>query len=207
MRVLEDLFDAPRRQSQAHESLTLAKALEEQSLLQRVTLHDEEAFDTLYTRYVPRVQGYLARRSWPSDLMDEVIQDVMLVLWQHAERVPPGVPLMAWLCGVARHKAQKALARASAPPVSQVLYEHIDLNEPEAVFLSQENGRALTRALTTLPLGERTALELMVYQGYSHKEIAAVTGDPVSTVRTRVSRARQHLRARVATLDSSLSSP
>ncbi len=64
----------------------------------------------------------------------------------------------------------------------------------------------LTRTLATLPLGERIALELLVYQGCSHQEIAALTGDPVSTIRTRVSRARQRLRARLATLDSGISS-
>jgi RNA polymerase sigma-70 factor (ECF subfamily) len=131
----------------------------------------------------------------------------MLVLWQDAERVPPAVSLMAWLCGVARHKARKALARASAPPISHARHAHIDADAPEFVLLRQEYGRTLRHALDTLPLCERTALELLVYQGCSHQEIAAVTGTPVSTVRTRVSRARQRLRARTAKLDNGTSPP
>jgi RNA polymerase sigma-70 factor, ECF subfamily len=180
---------------------------DEGELLCRIAMQETQAFDTLYACYAPRVRGYLSRGSCPPDLIDEVMQDVMLVLWQQAARVPPGVLLIAWLCGVARHKAHKALARASASPVLQAMHENVDHDEPEAVCLRREQVRVLIRSLATLPLGERTALELLVYQGCSYQEIAAVTGHPVSTVRTRVSRARQRLQARAVTLDRSIASP
>jgi RNA polymerase sigma-70 factor (ECF subfamily) len=185
----------------------MASQEDDSNLVRHIIAQDQQAFNLLYGRYAPRVRGYLTCRLRLPDLIDEVLQDVMLVLWQHAERVPPDVPLIAWLCVVARHKAHKALARASAAPVSQALHESIDHDEPEAVFVRQEHVRILTRALATLPLGERIALELLLYQSCSHQEIAALTGDPVSTVRTRVSRARQRLRARLAALDSDISSP
>ena len=182
---------------------------DERALLSRAVMQETQAFDTLYACYAPRVRGYLSRSRGPClpDLIDEVLQDVMLVWWQQAVRVPSSVPLMAWLCGVARHKAHKALARVSALPVWQALHENIDHDEPEAMYLRREQIRALTRALATLPLGERTALELLVYQGCSSQEIATVTGHPVNTVRTRVLRARQRLRARAATWDRGIASP
>jgi RNA polymerase sigma-70 factor (ECF subfamily) len=62
-------------------------------------------------------------------------------------------------------------------------------------MLRREHGRHVARAVDTLPITERTALTLRVEQGWSYQDIAAATGDPVSTVRTRVSRARQRLRA------------
>lgn len=179
----------------------------ERELLGRVARQDLQAFDTLYAACAPRVQGYLARGPCPSDLIDEVLQDVMLVLWQRAARVPPDVPLVAWLCGVARHKTRHALARISAPPVSQESPDHLDHDEPEAVMLRQERGHVLKGALATLPPCERRALELRLYQSCSHREIAALTGHPVSTVRTQVARARQRLRARIDALDSDGSSP
>ena len=173
----------------------------ERELLCRVAVQEPQAFDTLYARYAPRMRGYLVRSLCPSDLIDEVIQDVMLVLWQYAARIPPGVSLMAWLCGVARHKARKACARASRPLGWHADYQPGAADDPEAVLLRQEHVRTLLRTLATLPPGERAALELRVYQGCSHQEIATLTGEPVSTVRTRVSRARQRLRARIATGD------
>lgn len=201
MSVRDDLGDARQQPNQTPANPALAIASEEQHLLQQVTLHDEEAFDALYVRYGPQVRRYLSRRLNRHELIDDVLQDVMLVLWQHAGKVPKTVPLGAWLCGVARHKASKVVARVAAPPRSQASYANREEDEPEAVILRQEHGRTLARALAALPLRERTALELLVYHGYSRGDIAAVTGDPVSTVRTRVSRARHRLQARVAAVD------
>ena len=146
-------------------------------------------------------QLFFARLLRQPELSDEVLQDVMLVLWQRAATIPPTVPLGAWLCGVARRKASKAVARVAARPLLQATHVNRDEDEPEAVVLRQEYGRLLARALATLPLRERTALELLVYQGYSRVDIAAVTGAPVSTVRTRVARARHRLRARIASAE------
>ena len=177
---------------------------DERDVLCRVAMQDQQAFATLYKRHAPRVLGYLACRLPSPDLIDEVLQDVMLVLWQRAVQVPPSVPLVAWLCGVARHKAQKALARAAAPPTTQAQLESTDYESPEAVALHREHVHTLAAALDTLPRCERIALELLAYQGYTPQEIATLMDAPVSTVRTWVSRARQRLRARIARLDHDL---
>jgi RNA polymerase sigma-70 factor (ECF subfamily) len=136
----------------------------------------------------------------PPELSDEVLQDVMLVLWQRAAQVPPHVPLIAWLSGVARHKALKARARMGTPAVVPTAPESLDYEEPEAVALRREHLLMLTAALDRLPRSERMALELLAYQECSPQEIAMQTGVPVSTVRTWVSRARQRLRAYVSVI-------
>jgi RNA polymerase sigma-70 factor (ECF subfamily) len=151
-------------------------------LLRRVADQEQHAFNTLYTRYAPRVRAYLARRLRQSDLIDDVLQEVMLVLWQHAARVPATVSLIAWLYGIARRKAQKAWVRTAIPPLPRTIHEDIDLDEPEVQLLRQEYGCMLTRALEALPLYERTALLLLVRQGCSPQEIAVATGVPASTV-------------------------
>jgi RNA polymerase sigma-70 factor (ECF subfamily) len=202
MRVLENVVEAPPRQNQRQAKPALVITPEEQLLLQRVTLHDEEAFDALYARYAPRLQSYLSRRLGRHELIDDVFQEVMLVLWQHAAKVPRTVPLVAWLCGVARHKTLKALAYASASPVSQATDENIDADNPEIGLLRQEDGDTLARVLDALPHGERMAIQLVLSQGWSYQEIAAVTGDPVSTIRPRVWRACQRLRTLIVALES-----
>jgi len=179
---------------------------DERELLSRVASQDEQAFTILHARYAKTVCGYVVRRLGQADLVDDVLQEVMLVLWQRAAKIPPTVPLGSWLCGVARYKIFKVLARASRPTASEMTDKSIDNDEPENVFLRQEHGVTLERMLDTLPHGERTAIKLL-FQGYSYQEIAAETGDPVSTVRTRVLRARQRLQARVSTLDRGISSP
>jgi RNA polymerase sigma-70 factor (ECF subfamily) len=168
-------------------------------LLRQVAAQEQHAFNTLYNRYAPHVRNYLTRRLHQPELIDDILQEVMLVLWQHAERVPATVSLLAWLYGIARHKAQKAWTRTATPPLPRSEHETVDRDAPEVQLLRQEYGCILNRALDALPLYERTALMLLVRQGYSPQEIAIATGVPASTVRTRMARARQRLRTYVTT--------
>ena len=203
MKVLNDRVEILQPQTPTWANLASAMTAEELGLLQRVTLHDEEAFDVLHVRYAPQVRRYLSRRLDRHELIDDVLQDVMLVLWQHAAKVPQTVPLVAWLCGIARHKMFKALAPTSTSPIAKAASESIDADDPERVLLRQEHEDILARLLDALPLGERTAITLVLVQGCSYQEIAALTGDPVSTIRTRVSRACQRLRMRIAVWEQS----
>lgn len=75
---------------------------EERALLDRVAGQDPQAFVLLYTRYAARVRRYLRRRLGPTDLVDEVLQEVLLVLWQQPSACPPTVPLLP-RGGLARH--------------------------------------------------------------------------------------------------------
>jgi RNA polymerase sigma-70 factor, ECF subfamily len=170
----------------------------ERALLDRVALQDQHAFAMLYARYAAPVRRYLLRCLSQADLVDDVLQEVMLVLWQRPSACPPTVPLIAWLCGIARHKARKAMRRATTPPESPSTPLDSDWDDPARVVLDQEATRCLTRALDTLPFYERTTLGLLVHQGCSYQDIAAQMDIPISTVRTRVSRACHRLRTHVA---------
>jgi RNA polymerase sigma-70 factor (ECF subfamily) len=189
---------APDIQSLCLSDKPLGWETDDRDLLDRIAAQDQQAFDTLYNRYAPRVSRYLIRFLGSSDLIDDILQEVMLVLWRRPHQCPPTVGLGGWLCGVARNKARKAVTRRSTPPAPSFPSPDINEDEPEGVMMRREHGRHVARAVDTLPISERTALTLLVEQGWSYQDIAAATGDPVSTVRTRVSRARQRLRASFA---------
>jgi RNA polymerase sigma-70 factor (ECF subfamily) len=131
----------------------------------------------------------------------------MLVLWQRPSACPPTVPLTAWLCGIARHKARKAVTRAATPLALPRQPLDSDADDPAHVMLGQESAHRLARALDTLPFYERTALQLLVHQGCSYQDIAVLMGTPISTVRTRVSRACHRLRSHVVAVDAALPRP
>ena len=177
------------------------------ALLQRVAAQDRQAFDILYARYAPRLQHYLAHRLNDAALAEDVCQDVMLVVWQQAERVPASVPLWAWLCGIARHKVHKVWARTSSRALAPAEPADSQVAAPDVLLLQQETGRVLDQALDTLPFYERTALRLLVQQGCAYPDIAAAMGTSLSTVRTRLWRACQRLRAHVVAVDAAPSRP
>jgi len=172
------------------------------ALLQRVAAQDRQAFDAVYARYVPRLRHYLTRLLDDPARAEDVCQDVMLVVWQQAARFPATVPLWAWLCGIARHKARTARARPASRALAPAGPADRQAAAPEVLLLRQEAGRVLEQALDTLPFYERTALRLLVQQGCSYPEIAAVMATPISTVRTRLWRACHRLRAHVVAGDA-----
>jgi len=174
----------------------------EQALLSRVACQDPHAFAQLYARSAPPVRRYLRRYLGHTDLVDDVLQDVMLVLWQRPSACPPTVSLTAWLCGIARHKARKALRRGSMSPGLPLTPLDSDGHDPARVVLGQEAERRLAVALDTLPFYEQTTLRLLVQQGCSYQEIAMLMDTPISTVRTRLWRACHRLRAHVVAEDA-----
>ena len=91
------------------------------------------------------------------------------------------------------------MTRATTPP--ELPRPPLDSAEddPARVVLDQESARCLARALDTLPFYERTTLRLLVHQGCSYQDIAVQMDIPISTVRTRVSRACHRLRAHAVT--------
>ncbi len=55
-------------------------------------------------------------------------------------------------------------------------------------------GERVRRALRALPESQREAMTLAYYGGYTQREIAALTGTPIGTVKTRMHRAMHNLR-------------
>jgi RNA polymerase sigma-70 factor (ECF subfamily) len=179
---------------------------DDRALIGRVAQKDRQAFETLYYHYAPRLGSYLSRLLKQRDLVEEVINDVMLVVWQNAARFDPSRRLSTWLFGIAHHKALKALARSSkqrfdlpldphGPPDDSEEphdYPH-DPHNPEQTMLHQDLSRTLSRALEALSPEHRAVVELAFYEEFSYQEIATITGCPVNTVKTRMFYARKRL--------------
>lgn len=170
-------------------------------LIHRVAQHDRQAFEVLYHRYARKLARYLSRLLRRPELVEEVLDDVMLVVWQNAPRCDPTGRFSTWLFGIAHHKALKALARSvNKPlPLGRASYEEASAQEnPESMVLHQELRGILAHALATLSVAQRAVVELACSQEYSYQEIAQITGCPLNTVKTRMFHARRRLAAALA---------
>jgi RNA polymerase sigma factor (sigma-70 family) len=166
-------------------------------LLRRVAGHDREAFEALYRAYHPRLQRYLSRYLRSSGAIEDVIHEVMLAVWQQADRFREASRVSTWIFGIAYHKALEELRRASNRPFA-VPSERLELSSPPVE--SHPGLRvALEQALARLPEEQRTAVELTYIQGHSYPEIARLMDCPVNTVKTRMFHARRKLRGMLAT--------
>jgi RNA polymerase sigma factor (sigma-70 family) len=170
-----------------------APEADDQILIRRVAARDPHAFEQLYQRYARRLRGYLRRLLPRQVLPEDVLTEVMLLVWHQAARCDPSKPLVAWLFGVARHKALEARRAARTRPTPPPAAAESVADALEIRVADQELARTVTQALAALPPAERQVVELTYYYDLSYPEIAALVGCPVNTVKTRMARARQRL--------------
>jgi len=167
-------------------------------LLLRVSQGDREAMRLLYGAYCRRLSRFLSRTLRDGRLVEEVVNDTMLIVWQHAAEFRGASRPSTWILGIAYRRALKALDRQSAADRHQVAPMRTTGAEEGAVesLLEQtERDEWLAAGLQRLSSEHRMALELTYFVGLSCEEVAEVVGCPVGTVKTRVFYARQQLRA------------
>ncbi|MGE3537473.1 MAG: RNA polymerase sigma factor [Candidatus Tectimicrobiota bacterium] len=163
--------------------------------MRRVAARDRQAFELLYQRYYTRLSGYVAKFLQRRELVEEVLNDVMLVVWSRAERFNYTSRLSTWIFGIAYNKILQTL-RDHTPPTPEETAQAAAMLAPEApdeAWKRHELRQSLGRALQTLSVEQRSAIELTFYYGFSCQEIADIMQCPVNTVKTRLFHARKRL--------------
>lgn len=172
------------------------QSAEELTLLAAVADGDEQAFRRLYLIYHRRLGGFLMRITGRLDLTEELINDIMFVVWRKAGSFRHESRVSTWIMGIAYRQAMKALRRRPASPAPAMFADDREL--PETASLDgadrRETREWIERALAVLPLQQRMAIELAYFMGYSCEEIARLAKCPVGTVKTRMHHARIRLR-------------
>ena len=156
---------------------------------------DKAAFAALFRHFAPRVKGYLMKSGASAALAEECAQDVMATLWQKAHLFDPARASVAtWVFTIARNRRIDALRRARRPePEALDWGPETEPDQADIYELAQEN-RLLGAALAELPEKQRALIERAYYGDLSHSEIAAETGLPLGTIKSRIRLALDRLR-------------
>ena len=159
-----------------------------------------EAFGELFERHSNRVYAHCFTRTGSWSMAEDLTSVVFLEAWRRREEVRfSGESALPWLLGVANNatrNAQRTLRRhnlllAKLPPAG----EEADIAVDAAARVDQERlAQHLLCAMGGLRQSEREVLALCDWAGLSYSEAAVAMGVPEGTVRSRLSRARQHLR-------------
>ena len=147
---------------------------------------DEQAMGQLYDRYSGIVYSVALRVLNESSAAEDVLQEVSLQLWRN-----PGAfdanrgSLGAWLAVIARHRSIDLLRKRRPESGVEDVMIAIDTEMEDEAARKQlaERARAV---MQTMPAEQRSALELAFFQGLTHSEIAAKTGEPLGTIKTRI---------------------
>ena len=172
-------------------------------LLSRIRAGDRTAVDDLYERF-RRPAFALARRILVDDsLAEDVLQEVFLSVWRDPSAYDRARgSFSSWLLSVVHHKAVDAVRREESQRRRQNLAEE-DFALDEAGATRDVEEEAWTRvvadqvrsALQMLSEPQREALTLAYYGGYTQREVAALTGTPLGTVKTRMLVGMRRLKA------------
>jgi RNA polymerase sigma-70 factor (ECF subfamily) len=165
--------------------------------MERVCQRDESALSELYDRYAGMLTSVLTRIVRDDQAAEEILQDVFYQLWRAPERFDGSRgSLPGWLMVISRNRAISRLRKKNPAAGGEELNEGavaLPFNLESEV--SQKQLLGLVRgALETLPGEQRAAVELAYFEGMTHSEIAARTGDPLGTVKTRLRTAMETLR-------------
>ena len=165
-------------------------------LLLAVAERDMGAFRTLYDRHAGWLAIRLARRCNDRDLVADAIQDTFVAVWQKPRGFRGDGDIAAWLWGIAiRRLVSRLRARGGVAAVSG--HPGVAPAAEDQVLLSVEYGD-IGQALARLSPEMRAVIQAVVLDGLSAREAAHLLRVPVSSVKTRLYRAKAHLRAALA---------
>ena len=163
-------------------------------LIAQVAAGDRHAFEALYRAYFPRLTRFLSRMTGSVGLIEEIVNDVMLVVWQKAGSFDGSCKVSTWIFAIAYRKACKMLQKHDDPlDYYPDAVPSEESRQPERQFEQACLAHALDDALDTLPLAQRAAFQLTFYHDMSCAEVAEIMDCPVNTVKTRLFHARKRL--------------
>ena len=173
----------------------------EADLLGKARAGNRFAFDEIIKRYQRRVYGVAFRIVRRHDVADDVAQEAFIRAYQALGGFDLARPFGPWICRIAANLAVNHVRSPEAreDPLPE---GHAEAPAPGAGpldgVLEDEARRLLDRALETLPLEQRAVFTLRVHEDLSYREIAEALGVSMGTVMSRLSRAREKLRAALA---------
>ena len=174
--------------------------MNERRALRRICAGDSEALGAVIEQYAPYVCA-IARNIvdpplQPEDV-EEIASDVFLRLWKNAYDVQEG-KLKAWLAAVTRNRARDRLRNLHLPAPLEEDCLDISFPGPEDGIVQQELRRLTREAVEALPEPDRSIFMRRYYLYQKTDEIAADLQMNPATVRTRLARGRDKLRAFLA---------
>ena len=179
----------------------------DEELIGRLAHGDMDALEVLYTRYARPIYSLALRILGDEGEAEEVAQDVFERAWRYAPRFDRSRGRLAtWLLSMTHHASIDAVRRRQRRPLA-VTGEHgalaLNLAPDPRVNVANTthdslDGAEIRNALRQLPEQQRQAIELAYFGGLSHVEIAAALGDPLGTVKARIRRGMERLKAVLA---------
>ena len=171
----------------------------EDALIERARRGDVDAFELLYRTHSGRVHALCLRLAGEPMEARELVQDTFVHAWEALPRFRGESSLTTWLHRIAvnallerRRRDRRRTSRVSLAEDDDEV-EGASLGGGSVPPTDVATAIDLERAIAALPPGVRRAFVLHEVEGYSHEEVAGMTGLATGTLRAQLHRARQLL--------------
>ncbi len=183
----------PRRAAQP------SAASDETRLIARIIERDPRAFEDLYRLYHPRLTRFLRNIVGRPSVVEEVLNDTLMVVWDQPERYNGQSKVSTWIFAIAYRKGLNA-RRSQDEPMEDKLADIRASDEPgpDRPLDRSQLQQVLLSAMSELSADHRAVVDLTYFHDMGYREIAQIMDCPVDTVKTRMFHARRRLRGALA---------
>ena len=173
-------------------------AARETELLLRVRdARDRNAYADLFGRFASKVKGYLQRTGLNAEDAENILQDIMIAVWNKARLFDPArASARTWIYSLARNRLidiKRAEQREYA-----ALERYVGETAGDAVYeedlLARAMGQNSVALLDQIPQEQARVLLMAYVEGKSHREIARELNLPIGTVQSRARLGFQRIR-------------
>ncbi|CTQ33597.1 sigma-70 family RNA polymerase sigma factor [Jannaschia rubra] len=156
---------------------------------------DRAAFEDLFRHYAPRIKAFLIRTGLAPPVAEDCMQDVMVTLWRKAHLYDPARASVAtWVFTIARNRKIDMIRKTRRPEPEDLTWgPEAEPSQADVVAMRQESAR-LAQAVAELPERQRDLVQRAFFGEATHSEIAAATGLPMGTIKSRIRLAITRLR-------------
>ena len=177
----------------------------DEQLMARIQAGDESALAALHHRHHALVRTIISRIVNNDHDVDDLEQECLLEVWRHAAnyRVEKGHAL-GWIVTLIRRRSIDRIRRKMAYGRAQDRFREETTTACEATHAGadeeaaqSDRAEAVARLIANLPVAQQEAVRLAFYCGMTQRQIAAHTGIPLGTIKTRLELALRKLRSAV----------
>jgi RNA polymerase sigma-70 factor, ECF subfamily len=155
-------------------------------LMSAIRSGNQQAMAQVYERYSPIVYSVALRVLGDTAAAEDILQEVFMQLWRSPDLFDANRGSLAgWLAVITRNRAIDSLRRRRPETdITDVVVQVVPDLAGEAEW-SRALGK-IRSVLGSMPSPQRSALEMAFFEGLTHTEIAAKTGEPLGTIKTRI---------------------
>jgi RNA polymerase sigma-70 factor (ECF subfamily) len=172
---------------------------DEKCLFEKIRKAEEAAFKVIYHRYAPRLYYFVYEYVPYNDLVENIIQETFMVLWDKKSKLADNTNLGAYLFTVAKNNC---LYKLRDQRYKQKLFDSTDVDEPElkanldalatldtSLITFSEIEQIIENTLSQLPPQCRAVFKLSRFEEKKNKEIAEELGITLKGVEGHISKA------------------